>query len=287
MRTSALCVAVLAALCGPALPVAAQEEPGQCPGTYTGRDHPACPPAKTLGWIDCPARWSEDSISKPLRLTQLYYNYNKAWPYIERDNLDRHPEGAQLYCDYSTDADHGRYKKFIDVPGPMIQWGWHRTPRGRVSGVRVPLAVAARPPVVYIIEPIGERTTLNGFRLGMSRGEVGEAAAAGYAVALADGGAMTLERAGTTLTITFDAAGHSSKITRPVTNRTFKDVHRELVLRFGFGFLIETVAAPPQGSPEGENTSWYSRDKTIAVQAWISSRPGYVDSISLVRRTKN
>lgn len=287
MRTLPFHLALLSTLLSlPASPLAAQEEPGQCPGTYTGHQHPACPSAETLTWIDCPATWSVGKMSKTLRYGDLYYDYNDRQPNDTRYLLDIAKSG-QLYCQYGTEAEIGRYRQIVEIPLPMVQWGWHQTPQGRVAGVRVPKTSAAKPPIIHVIENIGQSTTWSGFRLGMTRGQVGEmAAAAGYSVASTDEGAITLERVGSSLTIAFDASGHSKQVTQALSNRTINDVRKELVQRFGFDFLLERVEGYPEDRPGGENISWYSHDKTIAVRARTASKPGYVDSISLMRAGK-
>lgn len=283
MRFSSLYWAALIALGLPALPALAREEPNECPGTYDG-PHPACPPAEALAWVNCPPRWPGDP-SKKLKYGELYYSFNDRWPDVERANLDRHPEGGQLFCQYGTEAELGLYQQIIDVSGPMIQWGWHKERDGRTVGVRVPKEIAARLPVVYVIEPVTERTTLAGFRLGMTRGQVREAAAvAAYAVSDVEGGRMSLSRQGGLLDIAFNSTGKSAQIIQPVSGRTNSAVQKDLVLRFGFDFRLESIAGRALGQAGSTKTTWVSRDKSVAIEAWASPIAGQAESIRLVKR---
>lgn len=260
-----------------------RKSPANAPAPTPAASTLHAPPAETLAWIDCPAIWSVGNTPKKLKYGELYYDFNDRQPDVTRYLLDIAKSG-QLYCQYGTEAEIGRYRQIVEVPLPMVQWGWHQTPQGRVTGVRVPKTSAAKPPIIHVIENIGEHTTWSGFRLGMTRGQVGEmAAAAGYSVASTDEGAITVERVGSSLTISFDASGYSKQVTQAVSNRTIDDVQKELVLRFGFDFLLESVEDYPENRPGGRNTLWYSHDKTIAVRARTASKPGYVDSISLMR----
>lgn len=134
--------------------------------------------------------------------------------------------------------------------------------------------------MVYVIEPLSQRTTLAGFRLGMTRGQVREAAAAaGYAVSDIDGGRMSLSRQGNLLEIAFDSAGKSAQIIQPVSGRTNSAVQKDLVLRFGFDFRLGGGA-----QPGGVNAFWVSPDKTVAIEAWASPIAGQAESIRLVKR---
>ncbi len=271
-----------------AMPVAAQlEDPIKvCPGTYTGRDHPACPAAETLGWVDCPAQWFDRKGGvKKLRYGELYYRYDEREPNVYRRLLDLYPEGGQMMCQYGSEAEYPDYRQIVEVPGPMIQWGWHQTAQGRVTGVRVTKDLAAKPPVIYVVENISERTNLHGFHLGMTRGEVSETAmAADYTVAISDNGDMALTRNGKTLTIGFGPSGHSRQVTVPVPDSKYEDLLRELSRRFGLEHRFDLAQKPPRGKTTFEYLSWYSRDQAIAVRMHLADVPRYeADFITLMR----
>ncbi len=270
-----------------AMPVAAQvDDPLKvCPGTYEGRHYPTCPAADTLGWVDCPAQWFDrKGGTKKLRYGDLYYQYNTKEPDVYRRLLDISPEGGQIMCQYGSDAEYPDYRQIVEVPGPMVQWGWHQTAQGRVTGVRVTKDLAAKPPVIYVVENISERTNLHGFHLGMTRGEVSETAmAADYTVAISDNGDMALTRNGKTLTIGFDPSGHSRQVTVPISDRRYEDIQRELSRRFGLEHKSERVPNYPSDRPGGTYITWYSRDQTIAIRARYSTTRGYIAYITLTR----
>ncbi|CAA7626073.1 hypothetical protein [Magnetospirillum sp. UT-4] len=266
-----------------ALPAFAREEPDVCPGTFHfGPEHPACPPPATLAWVDCPHRWPLDP-SKRLLFAPLFYEFSFDWPDVERDNLERHPEGAQLFCEYGSDSERHLYRLIVEVPGPISQWGWHKTPEGDVVGCRVPKALAAKPPVTHLIEPITRNVALLGFRLGMTADQVRQRAASeGFSTHEAGSARLALSRASQRLEIGFGKTGRVREIIQALGEMGHSDQEKALVLRFG---LVRDLWPLKPDEPKYMNwhkVVWASRDRTVAVEYHPETKFGDPPALHLV-----
>lgn len=245
----------------------AQDRPDQCPGTYLGKDHPACPPPKTLAWVDCPLHWPGDP-SKKIRYAQFYHDYLfSGGPDIERVNLDANPKGGQLSCDYGTDAELPYHNLIVEVPGPIIQFGWHGSGDGRNIGCRVAKDLAARSRVVHLVEPVTRKTTLAGFHPGMRKDDVRrKAAAEGYTVEESETGHLVLSRPDGRMELILNKAGRTREVIQFLDGRSNNEHNQALAIRFGLGW--RTWPFEP-GDPRREKwlkSVWPSPEGKLAVE---------------------
>lgn len=289
MRTALTVLALALVLVLGAGPLSARDEPDQCPGTFEekDKDHPACPPAATLAWIDCPTRFPPDP-SKKIKYGPLHFEHYDTWPDIERLHLDNHPEGGQLYCEYGDGkGENDLYRLILEVPGPIVQWGWHKVPDGRTFGCRVSKELAAKPPVIQIVPPIDRNLALEGFRLGMSETEIRDAAAEkNYEITVTEG-RLALRKADLHLDIILHPkTGKVREIVQFLGDRPQAELQREFAYRFGMGWQMWDLKP---GDPKYFNWSkdvWPSHDKTMAVE-WHPKTPfGDPATLHLIDRRK-
>ncbi|MBF0324958.1 MAG: hypothetical protein HQL42_07775 [Alphaproteobacteria bacterium] len=288
--TPAAAVAIALALLMSARPLTARDSPDQCPGTFEekAKVHPACPPAEALAWIDCPKHFPLDP-SKKLKYGPLHFERYYTWPDIERLHLDNHPEGGQLYCMYGkTNLETDLYRLILEVPGPIVQWGWHKTADGYTFGCRVPKELAATPRVMQVVPPIDHNLALEGFRLGMSETDIrGLAAEKGYEIDTTEPRRLTLRKADIHLDIILHPkTGKTREIVQPLGDRPRLDLQRELAYRFGMGWEMWDLRPNDPKYLNWNKKVWPSRDETMAVE-WHPKTPfGDPATLHLVDRRK-
>lgn len=276
MRTALLVLSLALALVMSAGSLSARDKPDQCPGTFEEKvkPHPACPPAETLAWIDCPTRFPLDPAKK-IKYGPLHFDHYTTWPDIERLHLDNHREGGQLFCEYGDGkGEDDLYRLILEVPGPIAQWGWHKTPDGYTFGCRVPKELAAAPRVMQVVPPIDRNLALEGFRLGMSEAEIRRLAAGkGYELETPEPRRLILRKADTQLDILLHPkTGKAREIVQPLGDRPRLDLQRELAYRFGMGWEMWDLKP---GDPKYLNWNkkvWPSRDESMAVE-WQPKTP--------------
>jgi hypothetical protein len=177
-----------------------------------------------------------------------------------------HPEDGQLSCDYGTDAELPYHHLIVEVPGPIIQFGWHGSGDGRNIGCRVGKDLAARSPVVHLVKPVTRKTTLAGFYPGMRKDDIRrKAAAGGYTVEESETGHLVLSRPEGRMEIILNKAGRTREVIQFLDGRSNNEHHQALAIRFGMNWRTWPLEL---GNPRLKNRIkyvWPSPDGKLAV----------------------